>query len=750
MTILRQIVAGSLQSGHSCLIRVQIPSDAKVRGLGKNDLAKRRKWLNCPTVCSFPVKPDRRPADFGSLPVSEDQKRNPREATVKPLFRTVFLAAFAVLLGLAPATSSVARRQVPAPPSAEDFGRSPAIRSVSIAADGKHLAAVVSPDGITSNVSIWRTDAMGAAPKTLGASPSQIQNVSFIKNDMLAITLRQTITVGTTKTHLFRLMFVDFDGKTWRSALGGTDPNEYVPANMVDTLPQDPRNVLVAGRDGIYKVDVYTGRATKAFPDSDKFFDELIDLTGAVRARQSFDFENGNVYIAQWIRNPATNAWEEHFRWFAKDREPKEVVGFTNDPNIIYVRTNAGRDKAAIYEYDIAARKFTEVVFEHKLFDAIGVVQSEAAADRGRLLGFTYQGEKTRVYWTDPKLKALDKGLRQALGVTTAPLQWVDIATGEATRYSTADGADASLGAWSDDMKYAIVTKTGPRQPTEYYLLTDAGQLSLLGKSRPWFNTATLGDMRLVQYPARDGLMIPALLTTPRKEIYGAGPYPTIIIPHGGPWARDEMTWDGPGWVQYFAARGYAVMQPQYRGSEGWGQRLWRAGDGEWGQKMQDDKDDGVKWLIAQGIAAPDRVAMHGYSYGGYAAMAASVRPNGLYQCAVAGAGVAELDRFRELINQSRIGREFQRPTILGLSPLDHAADVSIPVFLYHGDRDVTVPIGESERFASALKAAGKPYKYLPIKDMGHQSNRWEAGQIAQVLTAVEGFLRTDCGPGGL
>jgi len=302
---------------------------------------------------------------------------------------------------------------------------------------------------------------------------------------------------------------------------------------------------------------------------------------------------------------------------------------------------------------------------------------------------------------------------------------------------------------WSDDLKYVIVEKSGPRQPPEYYLLTDAGKLTLLGKERPWMNTAALGDTRLVQYAARDGLIIPAFLTSPRKELYGPGPYPAIIVPHGGPWARDAMGWDASGWTQYFAARGYAVLQPQFRGSQGWGQKLWRAGDAEWGQKMQDDKDDGAKWLIAEGIAAPDRIAMHGYSYGGYSAMAAAVRPNGLYQCAVAGAGVASLAKFREIVN-SRILRELQRPTINGLSPIEKTADVSIPIFLYHGDRDTTVPISESERFVAGLKSAGKPHKYLAIPDMGHQYSVWEGGQVATVLTAIENYLVTDCGPGGL
>jgi dipeptidyl aminopeptidase/acylaminoacyl peptidase len=276
------------------------------------------------------------------------------------------------------------------------------------------------------------------------------------------------------------------------------------------------------------------------------------------------------------------------------------------------------------------------------------------------------------------------------------------------------------------------------------------GKLMLLGKSRPQIDPSTLGETRLIEYTARDGMIIPAFLTTPPKSVYGAGPFPAIVLPHGGPWARDNLDWDFSGWTQYFASRGYVVIQPQFRGSEGWGQKLWRAGDGEWGQKMQDDDDDAAKWLIANKFAAPDRIALHGYSYGGYTAFAGAVRPNGLYQCTIAGAGVAELANFKRLTFENRFQREFQNPTIAGLDPLSHAAQVSVPMLIYHGDRDQTVPIKESRNFSAALKAAGKPYKYIELPDMGHQFIFWSPDNQRQVLDAIDAYLKTDCGPGGL
>lgn len=685
-----------------------------------------------------------------------------QEATVKPLFRTICLAATAVTIGLAPAASSVAQQTAPRAPTAEEYGREPAIQGVSLSPDGKHIAAIVSAPGQENHIAVWNTASLNTAPVRISCGQrNTCMGVSFLKSDRLGVQIRQTYTSGTVKTHIFRFMITDLEGEKWRNAEGGTDQSAFASASVIDGLPKDPQNVLITvfqrqtpngstiPDGGTYKLNIYNGTRQKVRTSSDKYFSEGWDLTREVRTRQSLEFENGNAYFVQWIKE-ANGQWAEHFRWYPKDREETDIVGFSADPNIVYVATNKGRDKVGIFEYDIAARQLKDLLFETKFFDAGGVIESNSAADEGALLGFSYMAESRKVYWTDPQIAAMLKGAKQALGVTSVTSTWTDIATGEKGKIATPDGFDVNIGSMSDDRKMAIVTKSGASQPTEYYLLTDGSKLTLLGRARPWIDPRILGDMRLVQYPARDGLMIPALLTTPKKEIYGAGPFPTIVVPHGGPWARDSMGWDGPGWVQYFAARGYAVIQPQYRGSRGWGQKLWRAGDAEWGQKMQDDKDDAAKWLIAEKIADPNRIAMHGYSYGGYAAMAASVRPNGLYQCAVAGAGVASLEKFRTQALGNRIQREYQRPSLAGMSPVDHFNEVSIPIFLYHGDRDTNVPIEESERFYNGLRSAGKTAKFLPIPDMGHESNKWGPGDITAVLTAVEQYLTTECGPGGL
>jgi dipeptidyl aminopeptidase/acylaminoacyl peptidase len=651
------------------------------------------------------------------------------------------------------------------PPSAVALVRAPAISNVSIAPDGKHLVALTSANGNDVTVSVWSTADLSKPSAVIAAGKVRILGVRFLKSDRLLIDTIQVFTEGDDRGHLGRTFVSDLAGTEWTSLLSASRARsaneEYASkfdnAALLDSLPQDPRHVIVVdlrprSRGDVLKLDIYSGETTKLESASDKFFSYRADLGGQIRARQSADFEDGKLYVAQWFKDPATGQWSEHFRNYAKDRENMDVVGFSTDPNIVFVRSSKGRDKAGIYEYDLKQRKITEPLFEHKVFEAGGVLIDRTPARLGEILGFTYQGPSTSIYWADDKLAALDKGVRAALGVKTVAMPWTDPGSNTQVKIGVPAGADAMVISRSDDLKTVIVEKSGPRQPSEYYMLTDTGQLSLLGKASPDLDLSALGDTTLVEYAARDGLMIPAFLTKPPADKFGPGPYPALVAPHGGPWARDDLGWDPTAWTQYFASRGYAVLQPQFRGSTGWGQKLWRAGDNEWGQKMQDDKDDGAKWLIAQKIAAPDRIAMFGYSYGGYAALVAAIRPNGLYQCAISGAPGSLASFKRETFNNRQL-RELQRPTVEGLDAVAHAGEVKIPVLLYRGDRDTNQAVsngGEMKGVAADIKAAGKPYRAFEIKDMGHTLDTWTPAMAVQQLTEIDSFLSKECKPGGL
>jgi dipeptidyl aminopeptidase/acylaminoacyl peptidase len=676
------------------------------------------------------------------------------------------VAALLIIAG-APAGVAVAQSgQAPAAgvlPPATAWAREPAIASVDVSPDGRHVVAVISPDGKQRVVAIWKTAAMTEPPFVVGSDDerSEVVGVQFIKNDRIFVTTQQLtdfnpFTQRRERSFLQRTQVLTLEGRPARSSLSFDGLNATQQAivgvgSLISDLPQDPQNIIVSDpmRGDKYKLNLYTGRAERVERGSDRFGGEQADLNGEIRAKTQFDFDSGAAYIGQWIKHPDTGEWAEHFRWYARDRQPISIVGFSNDPNVIFVRKTEGRDRSAIYDYSIRERQFGEIAFAHPLFEAGDVIRSRAPQNFGEVVGFTYQGERGRVHFTDPVLDKALTDLRAATGVNMVPVNWVDIETGERSSFSAGDGADISLVSTSDDRSVIIVSKSGPTTPTEYYILTD-GRLRLLGRAYPELREAPLGETTLIQYAARDGLMIPAFLTKPDPALYGPGPYPTIITPHGGPWARDNLSWDTTGWTQYFATRGFAVLQPQFRGSNGWGQRLWRAGDREWGRKMQDDNDDGVRYLIEQGVADPERVAMHGYSYGGYASMMAAVRPNGLYQCAAAGAGPATIALFKKGTYNNRYLREFQHPTADGEDPLRRVNEISIPLYLYTGDRDTRVLPSESETMAAAMRAAGKPVKLTILPDMEHTINTWNPTNFANVLTSVEDFLRNDCGLGGL
>jgi dipeptidyl aminopeptidase/acylaminoacyl peptidase len=650
-------------------------------------------------------------------------------------FRRV-LACLALAFSLPAGLAAAAPAAPPAGLTARDFAREPAIQGLSMSPSGKNLVGIVSPDGNTRYIAIWETANPGKAPVILGAQKMRLMGAQFIKDDRLAVVAQQLFTVGTRATHLQKLYITDLKGEKWTPAIpdqkASSEAEEFANKtsnpSILSILPNDPKHILVIdnrldGQGDIYKVDIYRGTAERLYRGSDKYANYEPDWNGVLRARSYADFDNGAIFIGQQFLNPATGEWEDHFRSYARDRNLTEVVAFSQDPNIVYV-SKREKDKAGIYEYDLTQRKIVGPAFEHKLFEAGGIRQDKT----GAVLGFTYAAEASRIFWTDERLAAIAKGLGPALGLTNASVEWTDPAGGGAAKISYPDGAGAYIRDWSDDRKYVLVEKSGPNLAPEYYLLTDGSKLTLLGKSMPHIPGPALGDSRLVQYKARDGLVIPAFLHAPSKARFGPGPYPGIVLPHGGPTARDYLGWD----------------------VSGWGDKLYRAGDRQWGLAMQDDNDDAAKYLVAQGLAAPDRIALFGYSYGGYAAMAAAIRPNGLYQCSISGAGAPEIRRFQNRTYENRFLREFQRPTVGGLDLLDNAGKASIPIFVYHGDRDTTVEIEQSERFVAALKTAGRPHRFLAIKDMGHQFNLMTPAHVETQLVEIEKYLTTECGPGGL
>jgi len=307
------------------------------------------------------------------------------------------------------------------------------------------------------------------------------------------------------------------------------------------------------------------------------------------------------------------------------------------------------------------------------------------------------------------------------------------------------------LVTWSDDFAKLVFAIEGGWTSGAYVLFEKGvAEPSVIGRFRPDIGEEHVAPVEIVYYVAQDGLQIPALVTA-RKDIRDAGNAPVIVMPHGGPQAHDTYGFDW--FAQFFASRGYVVLQPQFRGSDGFGHKHLVAGDGEWGGKMQSDLDDGVAWLIEKGIADPERVCMVGASYGGYAALAAGAFSPGMYKCIAAVAPVTDLRRKFRRARAERgrndwaidywerlYGAEASEKDILkAISPSEHADAFQAPVLLIHGERDTVVHIDQSKIMHKALRKAGKDVEFIKLKGEDHWLSQEETR--IQTLQALSAFI---------
>ncbi|MBR9834983.1 MAG: S9 family peptidase, partial [Alphaproteobacteria bacterium] len=501
--------------------------------------------------------------------------------------------------------------------------------------------------------------------------------------------------------------------------------------NIASILPLDPTNIVITRQStkngtAFYKHDLATGREKFMYKASDTQSYIINSTNGDPVVKTELEYDNGAWVQYVELIDPATQEFkrEDTLTTEISNRYTMDFLGRQNGTGKYFIATDKFTDKVTVYLYDPATDSFSsEPLFAHPEFNISGMQFSTRPEDFGTPIGFSYSGPVVKDYWLDPELDSIQKGLDAAF-----------------------PGKNVSLSSFTNDRNRVLFTVSAPNFPTAYFLLLDKAKVAAIGSQRPWIDTEALGESRFVYYTARDGLQIPAILTMPAGFKEGDKARGAIIHPHGGPWARDFAGFDNSGWTQYFASRGYIVMQPQYRGSQGWGRELWLAGDNEWGQKMQDDKDDGAAWMVSQGWVDADKIAIHGYSYGGFAAIAASVRPNSPYQCAVAGAGVANLAKLANVWGENRIQRIFQGDTVSGMDPQQNTEKGNIPILLYHGDYDVRVPIFHSRDFYNKIKKVEPDSKFIVLKKMGHQGNKWLPEHKKTVLEEMDRFLTTTCG----
>lgn len=370
----------------------------------------------------------------------------------------------------------------------------------------------------------------------------------------------------------------------------------------------------------------------------------------------------------------------------------------------------------AVYDFDLDTMKVGAKMFGAPNYDVDAAITDPAGTG---LLGYTYTDTRSRTKWTDLKLAEAQDAMDKAI-----PDRWPDIVS------------------WSRDLSVLLVHVGAADSPGGYYIFRpDEGRMQLFATLNTDLGLKRYASVKTITYTARDGIDMSGVLTLPRDR--EAKNLPLILMPHGGPFARDDEEWDW--WVQFMASRGYAVLQPNYRGSSGFGTAFGKLGEGQWGLKMQDDLTDAVAWAAKQGIADPARVCIVGASYGGYAAFRAAQRDKGVYRCAVSYAGVSDMPAMlrynSSFLNSGRSSDWLRRqaPDLKAISPIYFAADFSIPILIMHGKADQTVPVKQSREMVERLKATKAIYRYVeqPLGD--HHFTR-EADRL-QFLQELEAFL---------
>lgn len=341
----------------------------------------------------------------------------------------------------------------------------------------------------------------------------------------------------------------------------------------------------------------------------------------------------------------------------------------------------------------------------------------------GHLSGYRLDGEPTkRVFFNETSTQAVGKVQRAF------------------------QGFNMNLVDWTDDLNHAIVRTSGNNDSGSWFTVDVANlKADAFAYERDAIKPEHVGQISRFSYEASDGMQMDGILTLPPgKE---PSNLPLVMLPHGGPHVSDNERFDW--WAQAFASRGYAVFQPNFRGSTNRGPEFRRAGYGQWGRKMQSDKSDGLQALVDVGVVDPSRVCIVGASYGGYAALAGVTLQQGLYQCAVAVAPVTDIDRMY-LERYRATGRERTRKVSLleqlgprdswdAVSPVRHAEKADAPIMLIHGKDDTVVPYIHSLKMADALKDAGKPYGLVTLEGEDHFLSKSETRQL--MLNAAVGFV---------
>ncbi|WP_413663782.1 alpha/beta hydrolase family protein [Microbulbifer sp. CNSA002] len=628
--------------------------------------------------------------------------------------------------------SSVSQANSPYP--LEYWALRDVIRNVEISPDGKHLALIKIPtkDG-SPIIEIYDTNSMEKTPYRVNSDPMEITRFYWASNDVIIMNLRQQV----------RKKIDGFNQGVYEGIIASLDIKkkklkkyDHMGARVEHLLPEKKNKIIYSffpGGDNnkikeafrpqtYYELDLKTGSKKLILRGKLALGAVEFDGKGNPWLARGFDISEGEYVWYERVTNK--KEWQEIYRLSEDSFETFEVNGFDEkNPEIFFVRANNGKDKVGLWEFNIAKKKFSEAIYLRNDVDIAGVTyHSNKWTNPDTIAGVYYYKDGVKTEYLDPISSAM---ANQIQGV---------IPNSEFTRITSRDRSGNSL----------IITNTGSHDPGSFYLL-HKGKLRKIGSRQPLLEADQLSEVRYIEYKSRDGKNIPAYLTIPNGE----PPFPAVVMPHGGPFVSEVVIYDE--WAQMLANNGYLVLQPQYRGSMGYGMEHYKSAfkdGGQGGHKMQDDKDDGMLYLVDEGLADPKRMAIFGWSYGGYAALIAASREDQIYQCAIAGAAVSDpqmqVNYYRY---RMRGAQKEEQLTMWGdsISPIEHAADVNIPLLIIHGSVDQRVPLIHAEKYRKALDKHEKDYKYLVLEGADHFSNTLFFNHQKDLFESMISYLNEDC-----
>ena len=582
----------------------------------------------------------------------------------------------------------------------EDFFRNPSNSGFSISPDGTRLA-FMRPWEHRMNVYV-REISTGNEKRITSATERDIAGFFWKGNGKIVYVQDSG---GDENFHLY---ITDVKGSQHRDLT----PFEKVRAGIIDDLEDDPFHMLIDMNKrnpeifDVYRCNIETGELELVGDNPGNITGWMTDHDGKLRIAEITDGVNTTLLYR-------TNESEDFRELITTDfKETFAPVLFAYDNKMIYVASNLSRDKSAVYTFDPESNKVLDLVFEHPEVDVGSLMHSKK---RKIITGVSYLTDRRHYKFFDPDREELQKTIDEFF-----------------------PGLEAVVADMDDDERRVIVRTYSDRTRGAYYLYDrQDNSISKLAELSSWLKAEYMAPMTAIKFKARDGLEINGYITLP----IGVEPVnlPLVVIPHGGPSARDGWGFDSE--AQILANRGIAVVQVNYRGSTGYGKSFWQSGFKQWGRKMQDDVTDGVLWAVKEGIADKSRLAIYGGSYGGYSALAGATFTPDIYACAVSYVGPSNLFTLLESIppywkpfiemEYEMIGDPSKDKALLEeVSPVFHAENIRIPLFVAQGANDPRVNKAESDQIVEAVRKAGKDVVYMVKDNEGHgfhnEENRFD------------------------